>query len=391
MDFKFTAAEEQFREEVRRLVRANLPADWDTRSFTLAPDSEERRALAREIRRKLGENRWLAIAWPEQYGGSGAKQMQQAVLNEELAYLDSPGDGGQGVAWAGPALMMFGRDDQKQLYLPRIASGQDTWATLYSEPGAGSDLASVQTTAIKDGDDFILRGHKTWVAGAQDAAFGLLAARTDPSAPKHRGISSFILPMDAPGVEIRPMETMSGRTDIAEVYLNDVRLSREHLIGVENRGWYQVATTLDLERSGVATFARGRRNLEQLVRMVKTDPGLLDRSPQTRYELADRWIELQVGYNVAYRIPWMQEEGAVPNQEASISKLYGSELTQRVAATGVRLLGMSGQLAPGSLLSPFGGSLARSYLEASSATVSGGTSEVQRNIIAQRGLGLPRG
>lgn len=390
MDFAFTANEEQFREELRQFLSANLPSDWDTRSFLLDVDSEERLALAADIRKQLGDRHWLALAWPKEYGGLAAGHMQQAVLNEELAYHDSPGDGGQGVAWVGPAFMLFGQEEQKRLYLPRIARGEDVWATLYTEPGAGSDLASVQTTAVKDGDEYVLNGHKTWIAGTHEANLGLVAARTDPNAPKHRGISTLVLPMDAPGVEIASLETLSGERTLAEVYLHNVRIPAENLLGTEHRGWYQVATTLDYERSGVATFARGRRNVERLVRAAKEDPRLTDRAPAARYELADRWIELQVGLNIAHRIPWMQAEGISPNQEASVSKLYGAELTQRIATTGIELLGLAGQLTPGSAEAPAAGGLARHYLNAASSTIAGGTSEVQRNVIAQRGLGLPR-
>ena len=387
MDFQFTAHEEQFRLEVEQFLRTRLPADWDTRSFALPHDAEERRALAGELRRALGEQRWLAIGWPEEWGGQDAGQMRQMLLNEQLAYLDSPGDGGQGVNWVGPALMLFGNDEQRRLYLPRIASGEDTWATLYTEPGAGSDLASVQTSAVRDGDDFIINGHKIWIADADQASYGWLAARTDPGAPKHRGLSTFVLPMDARGVEVRPLETMAGDRTLHEVFLNNVRIPAANLVGTEHRGWHQMVRTLDAERSGVATFARGRRNIEHLVRLAKDDPRLIEQNPGMRYELADRWIELQVGLNVAYRIPWLQEQGLTPTHESSVSKLYGSELNQRVAATGIELLGLTGQLREGA---PLAGFLSRAYLQSVGATIAGGTSEVQRNIIAQRGLGLPR-
>lgn len=390
MDFSFSPAEEQLRSEIRAFLQARLPADWDTAAWTLDPDGEERRTLARELRRQLGEHRWLAAAWPEEFGGRGARQIQQTLINEELAAIDSPADPGQGVHLVGPALMLFGSPEQQQRYLPRIARGHDQWATLYSEPGAGSDLASIQTTAIRDGDEYILNGHKIWASGAAEANMGWVAARTDPHAPKHRGISTFVMPMDAPGVEIRPVANMAGSRRLTEVFLHNVRVPAEHLVGTEHRGWYQAATTLDYERSGVATFATGRRHVEHLVRMVRQQPELTTRHPATRYELADRWIELQVGFNIAYRIPLLQEQGIAPNHESSVSRLYGAEMTQRIAATGIELLGMAGQLAPGSEFAPLGGALARGYLESVGATIAGGTSEVQRNVIAQRGLGLPR-
>ena len=316
--------------------------------------------------------------------------MQQYVLNEELAYQDAPGGGGVGVTSAGPAIMQHGSARQRQLYLPRIAAGEDRWCALYSEPGAGSDLASIQTRAVRDGDEYVINGLKTWVAGAERATMGWLAARTDPGAPKHRGLSTFALPMDTPGVEIRPIENLAGERQLAEVLLHDVRIPIEQRVGPEHRGWYHVASTLDFERSGVAAYARGRRHIDGLVSFAQEHAGESERREQVRYELADRWIELQVGFNVAQRIPWMQTQGISPNHEASVSKVYGSELTQRIAGTGVRLFGLAGLIAPGGGGAPFGGAFARHYLTSTGATIEAGTSEIQRNIIAQRGLGLPR-
>ena len=200
--------------------------------------------------------------------------------------------------------------------------------------------------------------------------------------------------MDAPGITMRPIEDITGARTLNEVYLDNVRIPADHLVGEENRGWYQVAQTLDMERSGVGTFATGRRNVEKLVEIAKARRDLLSQRPASRYELADRWIELEVGYQVAYRIPYLQEGGATPNYEASVSKLFGAELTQRIAQTGVQLLGTGGQIAsgagPGDAAVPLGGALSRNYLAAVASTIASGTSEVQRGVIARRGLGLPR-
>ncbi len=391
MDFAFTPEEERFREQLRAFLAQRLPQGWGDRDFTGEAGAEERAALARAVSKGLADQRWLALAWPEQYGGAGAGQVQQMIMNEEAAYARMPGGGGAGVAWVGPALMMYGSEEQKKLFLPRIAGGDDTWTTLYSEPGAGSDLAALQTRAIRDGDEYVINGTKIWASGAAEASMGLLAARTDPHAAKHRGLSMFALPMDSAGVSVQPIEDMSGGQTLNEVHFDNVRVPSENLIGQENRGWYQVAATLDFERSGVAAFSRGKRDIERLVEAAKDERSLMSRNPNARYELADRWIELQVGFNVAYRIPFLQQQGVQPNHEASVSKLYGSELTQRVAQTGMHLLGPAGQLMPGSPYARLGGAYSRLYLNAVASTITAGTSEVQRNIIAQRGLGLPRG
>ena len=390
MDFAFTPEEERFREELRTLLRSQLPSDWAKRGLAEPIDSEERYALADVITKQLAERKWLTMAWPEQHGGLDASYLMQYVFNEEMAYQDAPGGGGVGVSSVGPSIMMYGNSEQQRLYLPRIASGDDRWAALYSEPGAGSDLASIQTRAVRDGDEYVINGLKTWVAGADRATMGWLAARTDPSAPKHRGLSTFAIPMDDPGVEIRPIENLAGERQLSEVLLHDVRVPVDQRVGPEHRGWYHIASTLDFERSGVASYARGQRQIEQLVGLVQENSALAEQRQAVRYELADRWIELQVGFNVAQRIPWLQTQGISPNHEASVSKVYGSEMTQRIAGTGIHLLGMAGLLQRGSAGAPAGGAFARHYLTSAGSTIAAGTSEIQRNIIAQRGLGLPR-
>ena len=391
MDFVFSDAEEKFRAEVRQFLEQQLPADFADRAFIGSIDTDERSDMARRVTKELAARKWLAMAWPKEFGGDDASHMQQLIYNEETTYAAMPGGGGMGVAWVGPAIMLYGSDEQKQQYLPRITGGDDIWCTLYSEPGAGSDLASLQTRAERDGDFYRINGQKIWTSGGHLANMGWLAARTDPGAPKHRGISTFMVPMDTPGISVRPLHNLAGEHNFNEVYFDDVRIPAENLVGVENRGWYQVATALDFERSGVGAYASGKRNIERLVTAARVDPTLVDRNPKARFELADRWIELQVGFNIAYRIPFLQSQGAIPNHEASVSKLYGSELAQRIAGTGMHLLGLEGQIVPGSPHSQLGGAFARSYLNSMSSTIAGGTSEIQRNIIAQRGLGLPRG
>jgi alkylation response protein AidB-like acyl-CoA dehydrogenase len=391
MDWKFTPEEEAFRAEMQAFLAEALPADWKDSSFTLPADAEERDALANSVTRKLADKDWLAMAWPKENGGLDASHMQQMIYNEEAAYNAMPGGGGMGVAWVGPAIMLYGTDEQKEYFLPRITNADDVWCTLYSEPTAGSDLAALQTRAIRDGDEYVLNGQKIWTSGGHTANMGWLAARTDPAAPKHRGISTFVIPMDAPGITVRPLVNLADEHSFNEVFFEDVRIPAENLVGQENRGWYQVATALDFERSGVGAYAGGKRNVERLVELAKRDPSLIADRQQVRYELADRWLEIEVGFNIAYRIPWMQSQGMVPNAEASISKLYGSELSQRIAGTGIKMLGLAGNLTSGSDETALGGGIARSYLGSVSSTIAAGTSEVQRNIIAQRGLGLPRG
>ncbi|MCH8161522.1 MAG: acyl-CoA dehydrogenase family protein [Chloroflexi bacterium] len=388
MDFKFSDEEEKFREEVREFLRQELPADWDGGAYGEGGGAEE---VGPRITKKLAERKWLAMAWPEEYGGLGAPHMRQLIYNEEMSYHAAPGGYSMGVAWVGPAVMLYGSEEQKQRFLPGITSGEDVWCTLYSEPEAGSDLASLQTSAVRDGDDFVINGQKIWTSGAQRSDWGWLAARTDPEAPKHKGISTFAVKMDTPGITVRPLINMAGQSGFSEVFFDNVRIPKENLVGELNRGWYQVAVALDFERSGIQAYAGGRRTLERLVEFVQEHPDeTVRRNPAIRHRLADRAVELAAGTNIAYRIPWMQSKGLIPNYEASISKLFGSEFSQRLALTGVQLLGMYGGLEPESKWAPMKGRLERAYLQAVASTIAAGTSEVQRGIIATRGLGLPR-
>ena len=388
MDFTFSDEEEKFREEVREFLRQELPADWDGGAYGEGAGAEE---VGPRITKKLAERKWLAMAWPKEYGGLGAPHMRQLIYNEEMSYHAAPGGYSMGVAWVGPAVMLYGSEEQKQRFLPGITSGEDVWCTLYSEPEAGSDLASLQTSAVRDGDDFVINGQKIWTSGAQRSDWGWLAARTDPEAPKHKGISTFAVKMDTPGITVRPLINMAGQSGFSEVFFDNVRIPKEDLVGELNRGWYQVAVALDFERSGIQAYASGRRTLERLVEFVQEHPDeTVRRNPAIRNRLADRAVELAAGTNIAYRIPWMQSKGMIPNYEASISKLFGSEFSQRLALTGVQLLGMYGGLEPESKWAPMKGRLERAYLQAVSSTIAAGTSEVQRGIIATRGLGLPR-
>ncbi len=394
MDFRFTSQEETFRDEVRSFLDRELPSGWASEfegSDQPGENDDALWAFSRRFTARLAERKWLAMAWPADYGGLDATHMQQLIYNEEMSYRSAPGGGGMGVAWVGPAIMLYGTQAQKDRYIPRITSGEDVWCTLYSEPGAGSDLAALQTRAVRDGDDYVLSGQKIWTSGAHRSNWGWLAARTDPDAPKHKGISTFVVPMDAAGVTVRPLINIAGHHGFNEVFFDNVRIPKDYLVGEENRGWYQVAVALDFERSGIAAYANGRRLLESLVEFAAGQPEILERNPSMRLRLADRAVELAVGTSIAYRIPWMQSKGKIPNHEASMSKLFGSELTQRIASTGIQMLGLYGELKPGSPAAKLNGRLADAYETAVSATIAAGTSEIQRGIIAGRGLGLPRG
>ncbi|MXZ89149.1 MAG: acyl-CoA dehydrogenase [Dehalococcoidia bacterium] len=382
---------ESFRDEVRQFIADELPSEEERQERALRGGFEtvqEEYDYTMGFQKKLADRDWLAMAWPEEYGGGGASHMRQLVYNEEMSYAGAPVMN-MGISWVGPSLMLYGTEEQKQKYIPPITSADQWWCTLYSEPGAGSDLASLQTSAIRDGDDYVINGQKIWTSGGHLSDWGWLAARTDPDAPKHKGISLLMLDMKSPGISVRPLVNIADQHAFNEVFFEDVRVPVEQRVGEENRGWYHLAVALDFERSGIAAYSGGRRNIERLTSIAAENPQLVENRPGIRNELADRMVEVNVGTFLAYRVATMQGQGLLPNHEASASKLFGSELGQRIARTGMHLLGMAGQLRGES--SRIDIDQAQNYLYTVSGTIAAGTSEIQRNIMATRGLGLPRG
>ena len=356
-------------------------------------DEEEAFAYSRTFAKKLAENKWRVMHWPEEYGGLAYSHWRQLIFNEEVAYHRFPGTSEAAVSFVGPCIMLYGDEAQKKKFLPAIAQADIYFCQLFTEPGAGSDLASLQTRAVRDGDDYVITGQKIFTSGAHHADWGWLGARTDPNAPKHRGISTFVIDMKSPGITIRPLINMTGIHAQNEVFFDEVRIPKDCLVGEENRGWYQMATTLDFERSGIGRVADVKRTLEDLVAHAKrtqVNGRPLGKEPQVRAKLAEMAIEIEVGRFLAYRTVSMQQRGLIPNREASAVKVFGSELQQRLANVGMNMLGVYGQLRRGSKYTPLSGRIERLYKSSVFATIGAGTSEVNRNIIASRGLGLPR-
>ncbi|HEY8171656.1 MAG TPA: acyl-CoA dehydrogenase family protein [Dehalococcoidia bacterium] len=392
MNFKDSTEEAAFREEVRGFIKNELPSS--AKSGDIMERGMYRGAFERlkETRKKLASRGWIAPAWPKEYGGASLSVMQQFIMNEEFAENRVPPMGGMGVSMVGPTIITHGNEDQKKEHLGRILSGDVQWCQGFSEPGSGSDLASLQTRAVKDGDDYVINGQKIWTSGAQYAHWMFMMARTDPDAPKHKGISYFLVDMKSPGVEVRPLTNLANQDMFNEVFFQDVRVPAKNIVGELNRGWYVGTTTLDFERSSIGSAVGIRLQLDGLVRFAKEHEA--KGTSRTGYlssiksELADRYIEANVAKMMSYRVVTMQAKGMIPNHEASMTKLFASELTQRIARTGIKVLGMYGQLYGDD--APMKGRYESSYLTSLSSTIAGGTSEIQRNIIAQRGLGLPR-
>jgi len=384
VDFKDSNEEASFRNEVRGFIKQNLPATL-AGPFEYEINDPAREAPLKDWRKRLASQGWIAPHWPKEYGGAGMTPGEQFIFNEEMANSRAPQVGGMGVQMIGPTLILYGTDEQKAEHLPRITSGDVQWCQGYSEPGSGSDLASLQTRAVRDGDDYVLNGQKIWSSGAHTAEWMFLLARTDPDAPKHRGISMFLADMRTPGISVRPIPNMAGLAGLNEVFFEDVRVPALNRVGEENRGWYIGATLLDFERSGIGAAIGARHTVLDLVAYAR-EQNLAD---TMRLELADRMVESEVARFLSYRIISMQKRGLIPNYEASVNKMYYSELQQRLARTGIRLTGSYGMLSD-EQRTPMRARFTREYMTSIPATIAAGSSEIQRNVIATRGLGLPR-
>ena len=393
MEFRFTAEQEELRGELREFVRQELPPDWQVENDREDMTPEEF-AFSQQFARRLGERGWLTMAWPQEYGGRSASQIEQTIFSEEMAYAGAPLGFGFGTQLVGPTLMVWGTEEQKARFLPPIARSEVFWCQGFSEPGAGSDLAGLQTRAERQGDDYIVNGQKIWTSEGQYADWMILLARTNMEAPKHRGISYFLVDMKSPGITLQPLINLMNSHAFNQVFFDNVRVPAVNRVGEENRGWYVATTTLDFERTGISRVIWALRQFEELVEFARDESergAAWARQPSLKHRLAELRIEFEIARMLCYRVAWLQTKGAVPNYESSMAKMYGSELNQRFGATAVNVLGLAGQLERRARRAPLQGRLARTYLAGMSYTIAGGTSEIQRNIIATRGLGLPRG
>ncbi len=395
MDFRFSQEEEAFRQEVRRWLREEIPQRWIELDPGMWEETDESWALARGFQRKLGEKGWLAPAFPREYGGLALSHMNRLVLAEELSYSRAPVSVEVEITvnWVAPSIMLFGTEQQKKDYVTAIARGEIVFCIGYSEPDAGSDLASLKTRAVEERDDYVINGQKIWCSYGHLADYCWLAARTDPDAPRHKGISVFIVDMKTPGITVRPLTNILNRHSFNEVFFDDVRIPKENLVGQKNNGWYQLMIALDLERSSIGWAAANQRIIEELIEYAKTtrrngEP--LASDPLIRNQLAQLVVENEVARMMAYRIAWMYSKGLHPSYESSMSMVFISEATRRTADAGMRILGHYGELDRDSKWAVMNARLMRMCLSSLSIGVGGGSNEIQRNIIAMRGLGLPR-
>lgn len=409
MDWADTREEAEFRDEVRTFIRERFPAEYlpDTETeHSLEPEDvwgynwpidrvsrdPARRKGALEWAAALAERGWVTPHWPTEYGGAGLSALHEFILQEEMMRARVPAVNGIGAFLLGPTLLEHGSEEQKAKHLPGIADATTTWAQGFSEPEAGSDLASLRTRAVRDGDDYVVNGQKVWTSLGHCADWLFILARTDPSAPKHRGITFLLVDASTPGVTIRPIKDIRGATPFAEVFFSDVRVPVANRIGEENRGWYVAMTALSFERAGIGATVKLEQALARLVEYIRSAEGrryLRGDLGRLRHEIARRHTEIRVLYNLARYTVSQQASGGVPGYEASVNQLFGAELQQRFARTGVKTFGQFAELWQRQD-APLAAAFTHLRFDSVAATFLGGTTEIQRNVIATRGLHLPR-
>jgi alkylation response protein AidB-like acyl-CoA dehydrogenase len=394
VDLRYTEAEERFRQELREWLAATLP--------TLPPkpgpdDWPARRAYDTGWQAKLFEGGYAGINWPTEYGGRGATLTEQLIYLEETTLASAPyvGVNFVGLLHAGPTIMSEASEEQRQAHLPRILRGEEVWCQGFSESGAGSDLASLQCRAVRDGDEYVITGSKIWTSFAQVADFGELLVRTDPDVSKHKGITWLILPMDVPGIEIRPLETIVGSTEFSEVFFDEVRVPVANRVGDENDGWRIAMVTFSFERgtafiSDLVETNRMIGDLAALARKVTRRSGTAWDDVSLRREIGHLQAEMDALWAMTKRNLAQAERHGIPGPASSVVKVYYSELLQRMTDLGMRILDRAslsrddvGELASGAFV--------EERLRSTAFTIAAGTSQIQRNIIAERILGLPKG
>jgi alkylation response protein AidB-like acyl-CoA dehydrogenase len=385
MDFRLSEPEERLRQEVCQWLTAELGTTHDSDPAPMPPGYMPDRAFEM----KLGAKGWAAISWPPEYGGGGRPIHEQFLVEKEIALHGGNASDALTRCIIAPMIIAAANEDQKRRYLPGIAQGKVTACLGYSEPGSGSDFASLQTRAVRDGDDYVINGRKIWTSGAESSEYCWLAARTDSEGTKHVGISVFMVPMDSPGVTVTPIVNLLDKHWFNEVVFEDVRVPAADRVGADGEGWRVLTSALGLERITVYRAYLHWRTLLAMVRWTRAHGKGAD--PAARQRLAQMRVEYEIAELLLQRAVWMHERGIDYRGPAAMVKLFNSEYAQRLYEAGVELMGPYGYLAEGSPWAPDNGAMSHNFLSAAQDTIGAGTSEVQREIIALRGLGLPRG
>ena len=390
MDLTATAGQQAFRAELRGWLVANLPWEYGKGLPPRFDDLAKEVAFLRSWQGKLATGKWVGVAWPEAFGGRGAGPVEHFIVQEELARAGAPEMIGRiGINLAGPTLLAHATEEQKARWLPKILSAEELWCQLFSEPGAGSDLAAVATRATAFDGGWRLNGQKVWTSYAQFADWGICLARTDPDAPKHKGISYLVVDMHAPGVEVRPLMQLTGDAEFNEVFFSDVFVPQSQLVGALGEGWRVANSTLSHERgTNPRQLVIHIQLLEELLRLADEAHAFDD--VRLRQRLAEAYVEVRLFQLHNWRSVSRLDRGLEPGPEGSSLKLYWSEMSKRLHDVGMAVLGPAAPLWKGADANPGGGRWQRSWLYYQGASIWAGTNEIQRNIIGERVLGLPR-
>ena len=393
MDLSYSPEEHAFQREVRGWLARNMPKrEPDERPL----DFHDPRRIARGKgwQRKLYEAGYVAMGWPRDYGGQGADVMRQTIVNEEMVRARAPGlIGLLGISMVGPTLIQHGSEEQRRRHLPSILTAAEIWCQGYSEPGSGSDLASLRTRAELRGDEFVVNGQKVWTSNAQYADWMFCLVRTDPDAPKHAGISYLLIDMKTPGISVRPLVQMTGDAGFNEVFFEDVRVPRANLVGLLNAGWQVANATLAHERNMLGSTTRTQQTFQKLVRLARVqrrNGGPASKDPVIRQRLADLAIRVETMKLEAYRQLTDALRKRPPGISASVNKLVTTELNHDIARAALDILGSYGPLHKRDPRARDGGVWPTDFMYSLGLIIGGGTSQIQKNIIAERGLGMPR-
>ncbi|MBI4330775.1 MAG: acyl-CoA dehydrogenase family protein [Chloroflexi bacterium] len=383
MDFLFTEEQEKFREEIREFCRKEVTPE-------LLKEVEARGEEEHEpgFYKKLAEKGWIGVQWPREYGGQGWGRVDMTTFYEEMEYARAPlGRYRASVVFVGETILAIGNEEQKRHFLSGIARGEITFSWCLTEPNAGSDTASMQTKATADGNDYVLNGQKIFISGAHTSNHAMVAARTDPAAPKHKGISLFLLPFSTPGVTVRPVPTVGG-IRLNEIFFDDVRVPGSSMLGQKNAGFLNfVNYTLNFERANVGQLGRLRRIFDETIAYIRSSPTPVGQS--LRHRLAGLQARMMAARWMAYQIAWMFDRGLTVSAETSMRKVLLSRLLFDVSELAIDVLGYRGVIDGKD--APMGGLADLMYRQAGAYEVSAGTTDIQLNIVALRGLGLPRG
>ena len=396
MDFTLTPEQEAFRERVRAWLATNIPEDWTRLGLSEVPRPEAY-AFLRKWQARLFDAGFIGVTWPKEYGGQGLTFLEEMILQQEMALAKAPPILNiLGVGMAGPTIIAYGTEEQKKRYPAKILSSEEIWCQGYSEPNAGSDLASLQTRAVKDGDHWVVNGQKVWTSLAHIADWMMLLARTDPDAPRHKGITYFLLDMKTPGVTVKPLKQMTGDAEFNEVFFDNVRVPESRVLGGVNNGWAVGLTTLMYERLalGFGLQVRLRISADQLIdmaRRMEKNGRALTKDPVMRQKLAQLWIDTESLKYTGARAVTKLLKGELPGPEASTGKMMWVETHQRLQELAMEIQGPYSQLTRGGAAAVDGGVWQYSFLRSRANSIEGGTTEIQKNIIGERVLGLPKG